>query len=141
MKVFSADAEINASPEAVWAVLTDPASYPEWDPNMERIEGVIAAGENLVVHTKLSKRAFKVKVSKFEPGKSMVWSSGMPLGLFKGERTFNLTHRNGKVRFSTREEFTGLLSPIIGRAIPDLGPSFKAFAQGLKARAESAAAQ
>lgn len=35
-----------------------------------------------------------------------------------------------------REEFSGLLSPLIERSIPDLNPSFEAFAKGLQALAE-----
>jgi hypothetical protein len=36
-----------------------------------------------------------------------------------------------------REEYSGPLLPLIGRSIPDLGPSFEQFATGLKRRAES----
>jgi hypothetical protein len=36
-----------------------------------------------------------------------------------------------------REEYTGLLAPMIFRSIPDLGPSFTRFANGLKARVEA----
>lgn len=57
----------------------------------------------------------------------------MPLGLFKGERTFTLASRNnGDVEFSMREEYTGLLAPLIGRSIPDLQPAFDQFASDLK---------
>jgi hypothetical protein len=35
-----------------------------------------------------------------------------------------------------REEYTGPLLPLIWRSMPDLGPSFRQFADGLKARAE-----
>jgi hypothetical protein len=41
----------------------------------------------------------------------MVWTGGMPLGLFKGERTFALAKAaNGEVEFSMREEYTGLMA-------------------------------
>ena len=35
-------------------------------------------------------RAFPVKVTEFTPGQRMTWTGGMPLGLFKGVRTFTL---------------------------------------------------
>jgi hypothetical protein len=35
-----------------------------------------------------------------------------------------------------RERFSGPLLPLIGRSIPDMGPSFDQFARGLKKRAE-----
>jgi hypothetical protein len=61
----------------------------------------------------------------------------MPLGLFKGERIFTLTERSdGAVEFSMRESFSGLLSPLIERSIPDLQPAFDEFAADLKKRAE-----
>jgi hypothetical protein len=78
-------------------------------------------------------------VTEFVPGKKMVWSGGMPLGLFKGVRTFSLTpDGNGGTRFHVREEYTGPLLPMIWRSIPDLAPSFNQFASGLKSRAEGA---
>jgi len=67
----------------------------------------------------------------------MVWTGGMPLGLFKGERTFTLTPTADGVRFAMREVYTGLLAPLIGRSIPDLQPAFDEFAAALKLRAES----
>lgn len=61
----------------------------------------------------------------------------MPLGLFKGVRTFTLAAgTDGATRFTRREEYTGPLLPMIWRSMPDLGPSFRRFANGLKERAE-----
>jgi hypothetical protein len=104
---------------------------------MKSIEGKIALGEKLTIYTHLApSRAFKVTVSEFEPNKRMVWSSGMPMGLFKGARTFTLTPKGEGTEFSTREEFSGLLLPIFGSQIPDLTESFENFAAGLKKQAE-----
>ena len=62
----------------------------------------------------------------------------MPLGLFKGERTFTLEPgSDGSVEFSMREEYTGLMAPLIGRSIPDLQPAFDEFANDLKRAAEA----
>ena len=137
MKVYSATTEINASPEKVWNILTDAEKYPEWDPGMVRLEGKIAQGEKITAHTKASSRAFPVTVSDFEPNRKMVWSSGMPLGLFKGTRTFSLEPQgNGTVTFKVEEVFTGVLLPLIGRSLPDLNLVFADFAKGLKEQAE-----
>ncbi|MEZ4869739.1 MAG: SRPBCC domain-containing protein [Caldilineaceae bacterium] len=139
MKEFSATTTIHASPETIWAILTDAPSYPEWDPYAERIEGRIAAGETIKAYTKLSLgRAFPVKVTEFVPGQRMTWSGGMPLGLFKGIRTFVLAPQaNGAVQFTVRELFSGPLLPLIGRSLPDMTEPFAKFAAGLKARAEN----
>jgi hypothetical protein len=69
----------------------------------------------------------------------MTWSGGMPLGLFKGVRTFSLTPDGDGTRFTMREEYTGPLLGLIWRSMPDLGPSFEQFARGVKARAEQPA--
>ncbi|NJN18821.1 MAG: SRPBCC domain-containing protein [Oscillochloris sp.] len=139
MKVFSAHTTIAAPPATIWAILTDAPRYPEWDPDVERIEGAIAAGATLTAYSKLSPgRAFPVKVTQFEPHRRMVWSGGMPLGLFKGERSFNLKSQpDNSVEFSLREEFSGLLLPLFGRGLPDLDAAFARFAAALKLRAEA----
>ncbi len=70
----------------------------------------------------------------------MVWTGGMPLGLFTGDRTYSLTPiSDGEVEFTMREEYSGLLAPLISRSIPDLQPSFETFAADLKRQAESTA--
>lgn len=139
MRAYTATTTIQASPEKVWAILTNAAGYPEWDPGIDRVEGRIASGEKITAYTKASPgRAFPVTVAEFVPGRKMVWSSGMPLGLFKGERTFTLSPGSGgATEFTIREVFTGPLLPMIGRSIPDLTSTFEQFAAGLKKRAES----
>jgi hypothetical protein len=139
MKEFRASTTIQASPETIWAILTDAPAYPEWDPGVDRIEGRIAPGEKLTAYTKLSPgRAFPVTVTEFVPGQKMTWSSGMPLGLFKGERTFTLTPKGkGATEFTLREVFSGPMLSLIGRSLPDLTTTFEQFAAGLKRRAES----
>ncbi len=137
MKQFSTSIAIDAPAERVWALLTDAAGWLSWNTTVEKIEGRIAPGETVKVYAKISPgRAFPVKVVGFTPPARMVWSSGMPLGLFKGERTFTLTTRGKSTEFAMREEFTGLLAPLIGLSIPDLQPAFEEFATALKARAE-----
>ncbi len=139
MKTFQVTRTIEATPAAIWSILIDAPRYPEWDPGMERIEGRIASGEKIKVYSKVNPgRTFPVTVSTLLPEQRMVWTGGMPLGLFKGERTFTLTPAGDKqTTFSMREEFSGPLLPLIGRSIPDLTASFEAFADGLKQRAES----
>jgi hypothetical protein len=138
LKSYEASADIKASPERVWAVLTDAAGYSRWDSGVVRVEGTIAPGHTIKVFSSVSpNRAFPVKVSEFRPAQVMRWSGGMPLGLFKGVRTFRLSANGGTTRFEMREEFTGPMLPLIWRSMPDLGPSFAQFATGLKAQAET----
>ena len=110
MRAFSVTTSIRSTPERIWALLTDAGQYPAWNNTVSKIDGRIAPGERITVHAKINPgRAFPVNVAEFSPSKRMVWSGGMPLGLFKGTRTFTLSPGSaGNVEFSMREEYTGL---------------------------------
>jgi hypothetical protein len=138
MKSFATAITIRARPEAIWAILTDAAGYPQWNSTVAKIDGRIAAGEKVTVHAKATPgRAFPLKVTEFVPARKMLWTGGMPLGLFTGRRSYTLTPTSqGEVEFAMREEFSGLLAPLITRSIPDLQPAFDTFAADLKRRAE-----
>jgi hypothetical protein len=141
MQFYEASALIDASPDTIWAILTDAPKLSQWDSGIERVEGRIAPGETIKVYSKVSPgRAFPVKVGDFMPGRGMRWSGGMPLGLFKGVRTFTLAPQDGRTtRFTMREEYTGPLLGMMWKSMPDLGPSFHQFASGLKRQAEAKA--
>jgi hypothetical protein len=137
MKTFEATTTINASPETIWNILSDASGYPDWDLTMDHIEGKLALGEMVKFFTKLSAQAFPVKVTVFEPGRKMVLTGGMPLGLFKSERTHTLTPTSdGQTTFHTKEIFSGLLLPVFGKNLPDLTDNFEGFAAALKKQAE-----
>jgi hypothetical protein len=138
MLSYETTTTIAATPDAIWAILTDAPRYSRWDSGIEQVEGTIAPGEMITLHTEVQPgRAYQVKVGDVEPTRHMTWTGGMPLGLFKGMRSFSLTPaENGATRFDMREDFTGPLLPLIGRSMPDLAPSFERFATGLKAEAE-----
>jgi hypothetical protein len=139
MKAFATETRIDATPSRVWSMLLDVSRWPTFDPAIERVDGTPALGTRMTVHTTRS-RAFPMTVSTLLPEQRMVLVGGMPLGLFKGQRTYTLDPTaDGSVRFSMREEFSGLLAPLIERSIPDMQPSFDAFAANLKAASESAA--
>jgi hypothetical protein len=67
----------------------------------------------------------------------MVWVGGMPFGLFKGTRIYELSVLSDLATvFTMREGYTGPLANLIGKSIPDLQPAFDEFAQCLKREAE-----
>jgi len=138
VRFYESTARIQAPPEKVWALLTDAPAYPDWNPTVERVQGSIAPGETIKVFVRINPgRAFPVTVDEFRPPSRMVWRGGMPLGLFRGERTFTLAPTpDGGTVFRMREEYTGPMLPLIWRSIPDMGPAFEEFAQSLKRRAE-----
>jgi hypothetical protein len=139
MKSFSVTNQIQAEPDVIWRILTDAPNYTKWNTTVDKVEGRIEPGQKVTLHVKINPgRAFPVKVSEYDKPRRMVWTGGMPLGLFKGERTFSLTPgSNGSVMFTMREVYSGLLSPLIERSIPNLQPAFDEFAAALKKQAES----
>ncbi|MBK8592128.1 MAG: SRPBCC family protein [Sandaracinaceae bacterium] len=76
---YRAAATIHASPKAIWALLTDAAQYPDWNPTVVRVEGDIALGKKIkVVATVSPERAFPVTVSELVPCERMVWQAACP---------------------------------------------------------------
>lgn len=137
MKYFEVRRMIAASPERVWSRLTDADALVSGGLGVTKLEGSIAHGAQLKVWSEANPgRAFAVRVSEFEPHQRMVWTGGLPLGLFTGVRRFSLTPMGDRTEFHMREEFSGLLAPLIGRTIPDLTPTFERFASGLARLAE-----
>ncbi len=140
MKSYEAAADINASPEAVWAILADIGAYPSWDSGVISVDGTLAKGEIITVVSKAApKRRFPVTVTELDGPRSMTWTGGLPYGLFTGVRTFRLTPTPAGTEFDLREEYSGLLLRLLWSRLPNLGPSFRQFADGLKARAEQSA--
>lgn len=143
MKEFVTKASIRAAPQTVWAALIDGSEYARWNPEITRVEGRIALGETLKAHVILhggGVRAVKVRVTEFEPVRRMVWTGGMPLGLFKGQRTFTLLSRDGGlVEFTMYVRFSGPMSPLIAKSLGDRQPDIDALASGLKAWVEGGA--
>lgn len=137
MDAFEASALIQAPAERVWTILKDGGAYSAWDSGVTKVDGRIADGERITVHSEVSPgRAFPLRVS-IDPPNRMIWVGGMPLGLFRGVRTFTVAPEGGATRVTMREEYSGPLVALMSRSIPDLGPSFSRFVNGLKAHAEA----
>jgi hypothetical protein len=77
-------------------------------------------------------------VTDFDPPARPRFSGGMPLGLFRGVRTFQVSpDGTGGTAFGVRGEYTGPLVGLIWRSMPDPGPSSGMPARGLWRRAET----
>jgi hypothetical protein len=138
-KSYSVSRLIQAPPQVVWGLLTDASSYRGWNPAVLSIEGTMEPGSTIrLVSVASPKRTFSLRVTSMQEPVRMVWADGMPIGLFRGVRTYRLDPLDAGTTFSMTEEFTGPLSGLIARSIPDLTDSFNQFADGLKAAAESA---
>jgi uncharacterized protein YndB with AHSA1/START domain len=137
MRAYEASSVIDAAPEQVWRVLTDIAAWPSWNSGVTKVDGRLELGEKLSITVEANPgRAFPVKVATRAEPELIALRGGMPLGLFTGERTYTLQSEGDATRFTMREQYTGPLAGVIFKSIPDLGPSFQQFADGLKQQAE-----
>ncbi len=137
MRSYEATSVIQASPEQAWRVLADIAAWPGWDSGVTKVDGQLALGEKLTISVEANPgRAFPVKVVALSQPEQIVFRGGMPLGLFTGQRTYTLEREAAQTRFTMREHYSGPLAGMIFKSIPDLGPSFQRFAEGLKQQAE-----
>ena len=101
--------DIDASRDAVWDVLTDFASYSEWNPSM-RIEGTPEVGTKLVVHLLADGghgMSFTPKVLAATPGEELRWLGKLGFhGIADGEHFFILTtNDDGTTRLNHGERF------------------------------------
>jgi hypothetical protein len=144
MKELHSQIEINASAERVWHLLTDFASYPQWNPFIRRISGEPTTGERLQVRLEPPESrgiTLRPKVLTAEPNHQLRWLGHLFVpGLFDGEHSFVIQPLGeDRVRFVQREAFRGLLVPLLARSLDNstLG-GFEEMNQALKERAEAA---
>ena len=118
MTTIKTTIDIAASPEMVWRVLTNFSAYSTWNPFIREIHGKLQQGAKLKVRMRLSKKRshhFSPRITKAIPAAELHWRGKVLFnGLFDGEHAFIIVPNgvNG-VRFIQREQFTGLLAPII----------------------------
>jgi hypothetical protein len=145
MKELRSKIEIQASAERVWQLLTDFPSFPQWNPFIRKATGNIQVGERLEVNIQpsgASGMTFRPTVLKAEPNRELRWLGHLLIsGLFDGEHIFTIEPLGeGRVRFTQREVFTGLLVPLFARGLDtDTRRGFEEMNQALKTRAEQVA--
>lgn len=140
---ISTTIDIDASPHDVWAVLTDFASYGEWNPFMDRIDGTPEVGTKLAVHlTPPGGRAltFRPTVLAATADEELRWLGTLGVaGLFDGEHSFGLSRNaDGTTRLVHAERFSGLLVALLKGTTRNSHAGFDAFNQALKQRVETA---
>ena len=138
MKSFATRIKIQSPAEKVWKVLTNLPKWAEWNSTVERTIGNVALGAKVTVFVKQNPgRAFPLRITGFDAPRRMIWTGGMPLGLFRGTRVYELNAPSPEeTEFTMREDYTGPLASLIGRSIPDLQPAFDEFAHCLKRESE-----
>ncbi len=140
MTEISAATQIAASPEQVWAILADLASYPQWNPLFREASGQLSAGNRITLKSTrpVNGRTMTVKASVLaaEPARELRWRSSLP-GLMTGEHSFTLTPAEGGTRLIQTEIYSGLLARFSAKTTSSFHASFQALNDAIKHRAEN----
>jgi hypothetical protein len=142
MNELHTEISITAPPSRVWHLLTDFASFPNWNPFIRRATGKPREGAQLEVYLQPSGArgmTFRPRVLKAEPDRELRWLGHFLIpGLFDGEHIFTIEPLEaGGVRFVQREIFTGILVPLFMRWMEkETRRGFEEMNRALKLRAE-----
>ena len=140
MKTVSATIEIGAPPLTVWAILTDLASYHEWNPLFPEASGQIVVGQRITlksVHPANGRMmTVKPKITVAEAGAELRWTASLP-GIISGEHSFVFSPVSEGTRLTQSESLRGLLVPLSGKTITRSQASFAALNEALRKRAEA----
>ena len=139
MRSIRTEILIQAPVEDVWAVLTDFASHPAWDPFLTRIEGSATVGQRLAIrfHNGMTMRP---TVTDVQPGRVLEWFGKLLFGgLFDGRHRFELVPEGGATRLVQSERFSGMLVPLVKKVLADTEREFERLNVALKKRVEQVA--
>ncbi|MEU8793645.1 SRPBCC domain-containing protein [Streptomyces sp. NPDC048643] len=128
--------DIDATPEAVWSVLTDFATWGEWS-NFSAAEGAAQVGSRLTM--RMPGMTFRPTVTVATPGQELRWAGTLGTKrLFHGQHSFVLSsNQDGTTRVTNREEFSGALTTLARRFLKTpKHDGYAAFNTGLKQRVE-----
>ena len=143
MKHLETSIEINAAPEKVWSIITDFASFPDWNPFVTMATGTPGKGTRLHIRVEAPNSKpmeFKPIVQTFEPGRELMWKGSLPVpGLFIGQHYFRIEDLgDGKSRFIHGEHFSGLLIPLLWKGInTNVRQGYESMNVAVKERAEA----
>lgn len=101
---------INASPENVWAVLTDMSKYDEWNPVMKLLEGKVKKGNKVIYQfTQDADNISKIsaKIVKIETNVLLNQAGGIPL-LLTYNHKYKLESIGDKTKVVIHEYYKGI---------------------------------
>lgn len=139
--VLRTSIEVDATPDQVWTVLTDRASYPEWNPFIVSSTGDLTTGAkitNVLRDTTGAETTFTPKLLAVEPGRELRWIGKVGFGgIFDGEHSFRIEALpGGRSRLIQQETFRGAAVPVAaGWLNGKIKPQFTAMNQALATRA------
>ena len=132
--------DVQAPPERVWAIWSDPATWGSWNPDVASVEldGPFRVGASGTMHTRAG-RHHRIEIEAIEPGRAFrlaAWP--IPATTFHFE--CRVDPAAGGCRISQAVGFGGLgviLGPLMGKGVAG---TFPAILAALKAKAEASGA-
>lgn len=144
MTEISATTQIAASPEQVWAVLADLASYPRWNPLFREASGQLGAGNKITLKSvhPVNGRTMTVKVSVLaaEPSQGTTVEI-QPARHHQRRAQLHPDPADGGTRLVQTENFRGLLGHFSAKTTSRYQASTQALNDAIKQRAENGTAQ
>jgi hypothetical protein len=138
------EVEIDASAERVWQLLTDFATYPQWNPYIQGITGNLTTGNRLTVTlqpTRGRRTTVRPTVLNVEDSHELRWVDRIVLpGVRDVEHVFQIDRLGPeRVRFTQREICTGVLASFhMPSSSAGTRQGFREMGRALKMRAEQA---
>jgi hypothetical protein len=141
MRELRREIEIDARPDRVWAVVTDFAAYPEWNPFIRRISGEPREGARLEVRIEppgARATTFKPTVRTVEANRELRWLGRLLIpGILNAEHSLRIEPlEGGRSRFIQSERFSGVLAGLVKRTLAKTEAGFEQMNAALKARVE-----
>ena len=141
MKEIRTEISISATPEQIWTVLSDFKKYADWNPFIRSISGKAIAGEILnvsILPPGGSPMHFRPVVLCSDAEREFRWKGKLIIkGLFDGEHYFLIRDNgDGSSAFIQGEKFSGLLVPMVAKALENTEQGFKSMNEALKLRCE-----
>lgn len=149
MRRAEAAVSIDAPIEVVWAVVTDLAAYPSWDPFIAAAQGTAAVGEEIILGVRLTtgrqltlraKVGRRVAPTRMGSALTAVLEYDL-VGALASTNTVRSRRRHllrqaadGVTAYRVEEWFRGAVA--LGVPVAKVQAAFRAHAQALKERAE-----
>ncbi|MGH1538185.1 MAG: SRPBCC family protein [Gammaproteobacteria bacterium] len=135
--------EISASPDKVWAIITDINKWQDWSPIINQSSGNASVGSELRM-TMIGKAegkggpTYNPIITQLEKPRLFQWRAHMIAGfIFTNDKIFELEETTSGTRLVHKETFRGLLAPIFCRKMEEgVPPMLHSMNKALKDLAE-----
>ncbi|MEM1121661.1 MAG: SRPBCC domain-containing protein [Bacteroidota bacterium] len=128
---------INASPEAVWSVLTDTPEYDNWNPTMKLLERKIKKGNKVKYQfTQSADKSYAIEtyVKEVIPNKLLNQGGGLT-GIISFDHRYLLEAINNKTKVTIHEDYGGIYVNFWNPS--PVAKAYQQLNQALKVRVES----